>query len=192
MARRIWGFVLFLLTFVLLYNALWAPESRSYRPWSQITSKPNTDIDVVDTSAPYTAVVLYLVSLSRASELLESLASLHANVPGPAWPILLMHTGDFDEMDTRTDFVAELRTHIGAENGSWAFGNRIEFVRLDWTFPPGVSTDVDVVKPVMPHIWPGKCTSPLFALLSARSQIVEQATTKCVPSSAHPYSPSRA
>jgi len=46
---------------------------------------------------PYTAAILYLVRLEDASNLLDSLASVKRNLPGPPWPVILFHTGDFDE-----------------------------------------------------------------------------------------------
>ncbi|KZP29785.1 glycosyltransferase family 15 protein [Athelia psychrophila] len=132
----------------------------SRRIWA-ITSEP---------AQPYTAAILYLTRSSRSSELIDSLSSLHNFVPGPAWPIILMHTGDYDDEEAQIDFVSDLRTHIGTENGSWTFAERVEFLKLDWSFPAGVSHDIDVVDPVMPNVWPGyhqMCaffTAPIFDL----------------------------
>lgn len=145
---RIFLLVLVVALLGLLHNVLWAPRSR--------TSSINVTELEATSGAPYTAVIIYLVALSRVSELLESLASLHKNLPGPPWPIVLYHTGDFDAADTRQGFVSELQAYIGAANGSWAFSERVEFVRLDWRWPEGTSSDVDVLQPVMPHVWPGE------------------------------------
>ena len=104
---------------------------------------------------PYTAAILYLVRQEDASELLDSLASVNRNVPGPPWPVILFHTGDFDEEGPRIEFVDNVYHHLGANNGSKAFSERIEFVKLDWQLPKGISSDVDVVDPVFAHRWPG-------------------------------------
>lgn len=104
---------------------------------------------------PYTAAILYLVRLEDASELLDSLASVKRNLPGPPWPVILFHTGDFDEEGSRIELVDNVYNHLGANNGSKEFSERIEFVKLDWRLPEGISSDVDVVDPVFAHRWPG-------------------------------------
>lgn len=75
-----------------------------------------------------------------------------------------MHTGDYDDEEAQIDFVSDLRTHIGTENGSWTFAERVEFLKLDWSFPAGVSHDIDVVDPVMPNVWPGVYLYPRSCL----------------------------
>jgi mannosyltransferase len=105
---------------------------------------------------PYTAVIIYLVNLYRSFELLESLATVNRNLPGHPWPIVLFHTGDYDHDSIRMDFLGQLINYIGAENGSVAFSERIEFVKLDWQLPEGISADIDVVNPVDPFRWPGE------------------------------------
>lgn len=104
---------------------------------------------------PYTAAILYLVRLEDASNLLDSLASVKRNLPGPPWPVILFHTGDFDEEGRRIELVDNVYNHLGANNGSKEFSERIEFVKLDWRLPKGISSDVDVVDPVFAHRWPG-------------------------------------
>jgi mannosyltransferase len=105
---------------------------------------------------PYTAVIIYLVNLSRSSELIESLATVSRNLPGHVWPIILFHTGDYDHDIVRMDFIGQLIDYIGAENGSVAFSERIEFVKLDWQLPEGISADMDVVNPIDKFRWPGE------------------------------------
>lgn len=143
---RISGVILVVLLVALVHNTAWSPRSRTSRLWGKLSHDDNS----------YTAVILYLIAQSRASELLQSLASLHANVPGPDWPIILYHTGDYDEESSRSDFVSEVRSFIGAENGSTAFSDRLEFIRLDWKWPLGLSTDVNEIQPFQPHVWPGE------------------------------------
>jgi hypothetical protein len=43
----------------------------------------------------------------------------------------------------------------GDEEGR-EFGNRIEFVRLDWRLPEGIPEDKEVLKPVESFRWPGE------------------------------------
>ena len=145
---RISGIILVVFLTVLVRNTVWSPPSRTSRLWTKFSH------DHDDNS--YTAVILYLIAESRASELLQSLAALHANVPGPNWPIILYHTGDYDEESTRSNFISEVRSFIGAENGSGAFSDRLEFVRLDWKWPVDIPTNVDEIQPFQPHVWPGE------------------------------------
>ncbi|KIM89451.1 glycosyltransferase family 15 protein [Piloderma croceum F 1598] len=104
---------------------------------------------------PYTAAILYLIRLEDASDLLDSLASVKRNLPGPPWPVILFHTGDFDEEGPRIELVDNVYNHLGANNASKEFTERIEFVKLDWRLPEGISPDVNVVNPVFAHQWPG-------------------------------------
>ena len=56
---------------------------------------------------PYTSAIIYLVWLSHPDELLELLASVNAYLPlRDPWPIILFHTGDFDETPVQDDFLA--------------------------------------------------------------------------------------
>jgi hypothetical protein len=108
-----------------------------------------------NSALPYTAAIVYLVRLADVSELLDSLASVNRDVPGHPWPVILFHTGDFDEETPRMEFLSHLHDHIGAENGSRALSDRIEFVKLDWQLPIGISSDVKIVDPVEADRWPG-------------------------------------
>lgn len=107
-------------------------------------------------ASPYTAVILYLVTLSRESLLLDSLASINTNLPGPPWPIILFHTGDYDDERKRVEFITRLHDHIGLERGSILFAQRIKFVRLEWRLPEGIPADKETVDPVDSFRWPGK------------------------------------
>lgn len=147
--RQIWASVFVFLAAALLLDFTLFPQSQTAKIWSKF--RPDTNA-----STPYTAVILYLISVSRISELLESFASLNANLPGYPWPIVLFHTGDFDEQSTRTELLNQVHAHLGGKNGSLHFTSRIEFVKLDWTLPEGISSDIKVVDPVHPEVWPGK------------------------------------
>ena len=127
-----------------------------------LTFKPDTVINVdPSTPGPYTAVFIYLVSKNRASELLDSLASVHRNVPtAQPWPIVLFHTGDYDEIAAQRDFVADMRDRIKAEENSSieiseSFAGRIEYVKIEFPWPEDFPKDKALVDPVFPSVWPG-------------------------------------
>jgi len=108
------------------------------------------------TPFPYSAVILYLASAARLSELFQSLALVHLNLPtAKPWPIVLFHTGDFDAEAARLDFFTQLRDQVTVENGSSSLEGRIEFVKLDWQLPEGIPHDKDVLDPVWAQAWPG-------------------------------------
>lgn len=144
---QIWIFLVFLtsISFLALSRS---PSLRTLRYWSEFQLETP-----VDAPPPYTAVILYLVTLSRSSELLDSLASINTNLPGSSWPIVLFHTGDFDGEHERAEFITQVRGHIGREHGSFQFAERIEFVKLDWRLPEGITADKDIVEY---YRWPGE------------------------------------
>jgi len=130
-----------------------------------LTFKPDTVINV-DPSTPYTAVFIYLVSKNRASELLDSLASVHRNVPtARPWPIVLFHTGDYDEIAAQRDLVADIRDRIKVEETSSleiseSFAGRIEYVKIEFPWPEDFPKDKALVDPVFPSVWPGSFYPP--------------------------------
>jgi mannosyltransferase len=65
---------------------------------------------------PYTAAILYLVRLEDVSNLLDSLVSVKRNLPGPPWPVILFHTGDFDEEGLRIELVDNVYNHLDRRN----------------------------------------------------------------------------
>jgi mannosyltransferase len=156
---------------LLLFVLFWSPRIRTSTQWFKSEVHSNTD-----KALPYTAAIVYLISLSRVSELLESLAFVHRNLPGHPWPVVLFHTGDFDHDTARMDFMSHLQDYIGAENGSTGFSERVEFVKLDWQLPKGISVDKEIVKPVDSYRWPGRLT---VALLPPKSR---RLTTSRLPS----------
>lgn len=160
---QIWTFLVSLTSLSILALLL----SPSIGP-SRYGSEPQLGMPSI-IAPPYTAVILYLVTLSRVSELLDSLASINTNLPGPPWPIVLFHTGDFDGEHQRLEFIAQVRSHIGQENGSFQFAERIEFARLDWRLPEDISTDKDIVDPVDAHRWPGESSATYYLLQLAES-----------------------
>ncbi|KAF9030148.1 nucleotide-diphospho-sugar transferase [Hymenopellis radicata] len=104
---------------------------------------------------PFTAVILYLVSQSRVVEMLDSLASLHANLPGHPWPVVLFHTGDFDDVEAQQTLVRQVDEYLGADAESMRFAARLEFVKLEWALPEGIPDNVTQVDPVEAFRWPG-------------------------------------
>jgi mannosyltransferase len=136
----------------ILFYLLWSPRRPTVT--LAIDSDIHTTIDS-HIARPYTAAIIYLAGISRVSELLESFAAVHRNLTGHPWPIILFHPGDFEHDSMRMDFVGRVIDYIGTENGSVTFAERIEFVKLDWQLPKGISPDVHVVNPVDAHRWPG-------------------------------------
>jgi mannosyltransferase len=102
------------------------------------------------------------------SKLLESLASINANLPGPSWPIVLFHTGDFDDKHEHTGLIAQVQIYIGERNRSFPFAKRIEFAKLDWKLPVGIPADKDIVDPIDSGRWPGKPAIDEVLLVAAR------------------------
>jgi mannosyltransferase len=137
-------------SFLFLY-LFSAPQRRTLALWSEYDAQLGGHEPL-----PYTAAIIYLAEFDRASELLESLASVDRNMPGHPWPIVLFHTGDFDHDIEREEFLDLLHNHLGADSGSEAFVERIEFVKLEWQLPKGVSPDKEVVNPVDSHRWPSE------------------------------------
>ena len=114
---------------------------------------------------PYTGAIIYLVRLSHADELLESLASVNAYLPlRDPWPIILFHTGDFDETPAQDDFLASLREKIGGRFNRSAedFSDRVEFVKLDWVLPEGIADTMEELDPISPISWPGTSHTKFF------------------------------
>lgn len=173
---------------LLCLTLLWSPQLRSSRPWSKLiintkSNHANTVTGDSDTRS-YSAAIIYLVKLSHVSELLESLASVQANLSlSCPWPILLFHTGDFDAEPSRTEFVVQLRDRLGGGNGSWDLGRRVEFVRLDWRLPEGIPADKDILDPIEPYRWPGELPSTTPRGIHTNFIISPlKVTTTCVPS----------
>lgn len=143
-------FVLLLISFTLLFSF--------HPPFKATLSKFAPFITSHATRPPYTAAVVYLVRLSHADELLESLASVNAFLPlRDPWPIILFHTGDFDDTPVQDDFLANLRKKIGgpSNNSIMDFSDRVEFVKLDWVLPEGIPHTKEELDPVSPSSWPG-------------------------------------
>ena len=59
-------------------------------------------------------------------------------LPGHPWPIILFHTGDFDEESPQTNLIGHLHDLIRVGNALRASSDRIEFVKLDWQLPKGI------------------------------------------------------
>jgi mannosyltransferase len=137
-------------SFLLLYLS-WPRHIRTSTLWSEF----NAHLDGHE-ALPYSAAIVYLAGVDRSSELLESLASVNRNLPGRPWPIVLFHTGDFDHDIEREEFLNLLHNYLGADSASEAFMERIEFVKLEWRLPNGISPDVEVVKPVDSYRWPSE------------------------------------
>ena len=134
-----------------LLSLFWAPQTRTSALWLKSAVYKSTD-----KAPPYSAAIVYLISITRTPELLESLASVHGNLAGHPWPVILFHSGEFDHDSSRLDLIGRIQDYIGIENRSIAFSERLEFVSLDWKLPEGISADKEVVDPVDSYRWPGK------------------------------------
>lgn len=110
----------------------------------------------------YTAVILYLVNLWRLRELLLSLSYLHTNIKMQPWPILLMYSDDLDDASKRSEFMLRLYDFLGGDQEARWFIDRVEWIRLEWSLPDGISHDKSVVQPVFEHAWPGAVDDPPF------------------------------
>jgi hypothetical protein len=137
----------------------------------------------------YSAVILYLVLTRRNEETFKSLSLLFQNAPHLyPWPIVLFHSGDFNDKFAGEDFRSRLLAEIGAgTENSLNFVNRIGFERLDLTLPEGMSSNVAVIKPVFADGWPG---TPNMHALNPSANVLSQDISIRAPSSHNLYSPS--
>lgn len=153
--------------------ASWVRPSESPAP-----SLPSPEDD-------FSAAIVYLAEKRRLDDTMHSLGSLLRYIPWRSpWPIILFHTGDFDDQDVLAEFNTKL------EEGEWTkevhsqLRERIEFVRIEFTLPPGVSPDVDVYKPEeWAFRWPGKpahAQSIQLSFLNRRYPAPIQDITTCV------------
>jgi len=108
-------------------------------------------------SPNYTAAVVYLAQAVRLDDTLHSLGSLQLNIPWHSqWPIILFHTGDFDDHQVLAEFYTKLEKNKWTKTVHSKLRQRIEFVNIEFTFPAGVSPDINVYKPeVFDFWWPG-------------------------------------
>lgn len=79
------------------------------------------------------------------------------------WPIILFYADDMDDPKAREEFMLHLYDNLGKDESAMRFVERIEFVRLKWSLPPGFSYDKAVVQPVFENAWPGmRCHIRMF------------------------------
>lgn len=102
-------------------------------------------------------MILYLGSVRRSRELLLSLSYVFTNVPLQSWPIIIFHAGEFNDIATQGEFKFVLYNYIKSGNSrqAYMFVERVEFIQLEWSFPPGVSQDKDELQPLFDWAWPG-------------------------------------
>ncbi|THH09095.1 hypothetical protein EW145_g2248 [Phellinidium pouzarii] len=103
----------------------------------------------------YNAVILYLISVYHLRDLMLSLSYLYTNVPMHPWPIILFYADDMDDTVLRTEFMLRLYDFLGGSQDVRWFMNRIEFIRIEWALPWGISHDKVKVDPVFIDHWPG-------------------------------------
>ena len=114
---------------------------------------------------PYTSAIIYLVWLFHPDELLELLASVNAYLLlRDPWPIILFHTGDFDETPVQDDFLASLREKVGGWSNCSAgdFSDPVDFIKLDWVLPERIADTMEKLDPISPSSWPGMSHTKFF------------------------------
>ena len=124
----------------------------------QLTHRILSESPVADIPADtlgYTGAILYLIADRRLHEAILSLSYLYQNVVMQPWPILMFYAEDMDDPASRSNFILHLYNALGKDEGAMRFIQRIEFVRVQWSLPLGISHDKEVVKPVFEHAWPG-------------------------------------
>ncbi|KAJ7754471.1 glycolipid 2-alpha-mannosyltransferase-domain-containing protein [Mycena metata] len=115
-------------------------------------------------ATPYTAAVVYVLTTVAKrhpkDSIYRSLALVQKNVPWRyEWPILLFHAGTYDTDAGQTAFRDKLRSTAADQNltarDTDALLERIDFIHVSHTVPPGIPTDPKVYKPVWIDMWPG-------------------------------------
>ncbi|KAJ7174931.1 nucleotide-diphospho-sugar transferase [Mycena filopes] len=115
------------------------------------------------TTAPYTAAVIYLVSVlpgpRNPDQLLQSLPLMQKNIPWRhQWPVLLLHAGMFDSVESRLEFLGRLRVSAEAQSltaeETENLVERIEFVFTSHELPPGIPADGGEDGPIWDREWP--------------------------------------
>ncbi|KAF7333269.1 Glycosyltransferase family 15 protein [Mycena sanguinolenta] len=113
--------------------------------------------------APYTAAVVYLASVMPGprspDRLLQSLPRLQKNIPWRhQWPVLLLHAGMYDSLDSQEIFLNRLRDsardHELTPEAIEELVRRVEFVSTSHELPPGIPEDGLVDNPIWGGEWP--------------------------------------
>ncbi|KAJ7355207.1 glycosyltransferase family 15 protein [Mycena albidolilacea] len=122
-------------------------------------SFPTHPVDV----APYTAAVVYLVSVMpeprSPDRLLQSIPRMEKNIPWRyRWPIVLLHAGMYDSADSQLDFLSRLRDSANAHNLAPEVTDdllrRVEFIATHHELPEGIPADGLVDGPIWDGEWP--------------------------------------
>ncbi|KAJ7858260.1 hypothetical protein B0H14DRAFT_3635593 [Mycena olivaceomarginata] len=114
-------------------------------------------------AAPYTAAVVYLVSVMPGprspDRLLQSIPRMEKNIPWRyRWPIVLLHAGMYDSADSQLDFLSRLRDSANAHNlapeATDDLLRRVEFIATHHELPEGIPADGLVDGPIWDGEWP--------------------------------------
>lgn len=125
---------------------------------------PQSHFKVPADSPAYTAAVVYLVSVlpgpRNPDELLRSLPLMQMNIPWRnQWPVLLLHAGAYDTLDSQTDFIDRLRDSARHQtltpDAIEMLVKRIEFVPTYHELPDGIPADGVADHPIWGGEWPG-------------------------------------
>ncbi|KAJ7045292.1 glycosyltransferase family 15 protein [Mycena alexandri] len=112
---------------------------------------------------PYTAAVVYLVSVlpgpRNPDQLLASLPLMQKNIPWrQQWPVLLLHAGAYDTLESRSEFLDRLRVSAEGQNltpdDTEKLLKRIEFIPTLHELPPGIPADGVADGPIWDGEWP--------------------------------------
>ncbi|KAF8191933.1 nucleotide-diphospho-sugar transferase [Mycena galopus ATCC 62051] len=116
-----------------------------------------------DYRPPYTAAVVYLVSVLPGprdpGQLLETLPLVQKNIPWRhQWPVLLLHAGAYDTLESRSDFLHRLRESAEEQNltpdATDKLVKRIEFIQTHHELPAGIPASGASDEPIWDGEWP--------------------------------------
>jgi hypothetical protein len=167
---------------ILLYLA----NSAGYKP---PTAENRFSVYPAD-ATPYTAAVVYLVSVMpgprNPDHLLQSIPRMEKNIPWRyRWPIVLLHAGMYDAVDSQLDFLSRLRDSANAQNlapeATEDLLRRVEFVATHHELPEGIPADGVVDGPIWNGEWPGTQLDPDREAVKLTR--IGQPTTTCARSS---------
>ncbi|KAJ6550164.1 nucleotide-diphospho-sugar transferase [Mycena capillaripes] len=131
--------------------------------YGSLTSQGRFGDSAAQRPPPYTAAVVYLASVlpgpRNPEKLLESLPMMQKHIPWRhQWPVLLLHAGAYDTLDSRLDFLDRLRQSAKDQNltldATEKLLKRIEFVPTSHELPEGIPADGGANNPVWGEEWP--------------------------------------
>ncbi|KAF8194775.1 glycolipid 2-alpha-mannosyltransferase-domain-containing protein [Mycena galopus ATCC 62051] len=144
---------------ILLYLA----QTQEYSFPTTSLGRFSGDSGITVAPPPYTAAVVFLASVMPGprspDRLLQSIPRLQKNIPWRhQWPILVLHAGVYDTVDSQEDFLHRLGDSAKEQDLTpYAIENllkRIEFVPTQHELPDGIPTDGVADGPIWDGEWP--------------------------------------